>query len=76
MLSGGRAGGAVLVTGSFIRHENVADGVQLCLGRETVHFSKRPSSESGKMVVFIAEPSALRIPKRIRTLITPAAYVS
>lgn len=75
MLSGGCAGGAVLATGSFVRHENVA-GDQWCLGRETLHRSKRPFSESVEMVVFIAEPSALRTPKRIRTLTTPASHVS
>lgn len=76
MLSGGCAGGAVLVTGSFIRHENVADGVQRYLGRETVHRSKRPFSESVGMVVFVLEPRALRTPKRITTLIKPASQVS
>ena len=76
MLSGGCAGGAVLVTGSFIGHENVAGGVQWYLGRETLHCSKRPFSESAEMVVFIAAPSTLRTPRRIRTLITPTSHVS
>jgi hypothetical protein len=72
----GRTGGAFLATGSFIGHWNVAGGVQWYLGREIVHFSKRPFSKSVEMVDFIAEPRVLRTPKRIRTLITPASHVS
>ena len=77
MLSGGStAGGAVLATGSFIGLDNVAGSVEWYLGREIMRFSKRPFSKSVELADFIAESSALRTPKRIRTLITPGSHIS
>lgn len=76
MLSGGCAGGAVVVSGPCIKDENVAGGFQSYLGREIVPRSERNFSGSAEPGDWIAGPNALRTLKRIRTLSTPASQVS